>query len=198
MSDINEAPETGAAVGLKEVTDESIQELLDGAQAPSFHPILQVWREVLAPAKYEMHAKVTPQWATRIVGSYTGLAFSDMETFRDIYFGKIAQLCEVLEAEIATDDECLSYTTPEEDVEHNSEHYRNLLRDWQLAFLEWELDWETTSPEAAIEIAAISEIHKMFFGPTGLTAFLDNIKFEFTEADQAELVSALNGLKEGR
>jgi hypothetical protein len=182
-----------------EITDEAIEGFIDhGGEAPTFHPILQIWREVLKPARDELSAKVTPQWASRIVTSHIGLTFRDMEDFRDAYFGKLLELADMIDAEIATDDECLTYTTPEEDVEHNSGHYRNLLRDWQVRFMQWEIDWETTSSDAAIELAAISEVHKMFFGQTGLTQFLDNIKFVYTEADQQELAEVLNGLKEGR
>lgn len=183
-----------------EVTDEEIREFTEGtpADGPSFHPILEVWREVLKPARGELGSKVTPQWASRIISSYTGIGFADMENFRDAYFSKVLELADMVDEQIATDEECLTYTTPEEDVEHNSVHYRALLRDWQLAVMSWELAWETTSPLAAVELAAISEVHKMFFGPTGVTALLDNIRFEFTEADQAELAEALESLKEGK
>ena len=186
-----------------EITDEELaafvgNEGLEDGEAPPYHPILRVWREVLSPAREELDAKVTPQWASRIVTTHTGLTFGDMEKFRDSYFGKIVELLEILELEIESDDECLSYATPEEDVEHNGDHYRNLLLTWQMAFLQWELDWETTAPDAAVELAAISEVHKMFFGQTGVTAFLDNIKFEFTEADQQLVAEALEELKEGR
>ena len=182
-----------------EITDEGIQDFIDnGGEVPTFHPVLRVWKEVLSNAPGELNASVTPQWANRITSSYREINFADMEDFRDTLFGKVIRFGEILDAEIDTDEDCLTYTTPEEDVEHNSEHYRNVLRDWQLELLSWELDWECTYPKAAIELAAISEVHKMFFGSTGLTQFLDNIKFEFTEHDQAELAQALNDLKEGR
>jgi hypothetical protein len=199
---MSENHESTEAVETVEISDEDIAGFIEhggqGEDGPSFHPILEVWREVLKPARKELSAKVTPQWASRIIGSYTGIGFADMEDFRDVYFTKLLQLADMVDAEIATDDECLSYTTPEEDVENNSVHYRNLLRDWQLAVMGWELEWETTNPLAAVELGAISEVHKMFFGPTGVTAMLDNIRFEFTEADQAELAEALETLREGK
>ena len=179
-----------------EFIDEEIADFVEaGGELPNFHPILQVWREVLKPARDEQARKVSPQYANRMIQSYTGLDFADMNDLRDGYFGKIIELLEILEAEIATDSDCLSYSTPEEDVAENSVHYKQLLTDWQLRFLQWELDWTCTDENAAVEIAAISEVHKMFFGPTGLTAFLDNIRFEFTEADQAELSAALEALR---
>ena len=79
----------------------------------------------------------------------------------------------------------------------NSGHYKNLLMTWQLAFLAWELAWECTDPHAVAELAAISEVHKLFFSDTGITAYLDNIRFQYTEADRDDLTAALNELREG-
>lgn len=166
-------------------------------EAPPFHPLLKVWQEVLRPAAAEAAKKVSPQWANRIVSSYAGVNFADVSTFRDIYFGKLEQLQQLLADEIATDEDCLSYTTPEEDVVENAQHYRNLLQTWQLAILRWELDWDSDHEHAAIELASISEVHKMFFGDMGIVNFLDNIKFEYTDADREELAAALQALKDG-
>jgi hypothetical protein len=157
----------------------------------AFRPILHIWHEVLKPAASEADAKVTPQWATRICAEYSQLRFDMMNEFRDIYFGKLAELNVILEDEIASDDECLTYTESEDDAKFNAHHYKNLLLQWQLSFLEWEMDWDCTTPYAAIELAAISEAHKMFFGQVGITAFLDNIGFEYTEDDSQLLATAL-------
>lgn len=170
----------------------------DLAEAPSYHPILQVWREVLKPAEKEMAKKVTPQWATRILSKYAGLSYADMNDVRDGYFGMIQDLRGVLDAVIATDPDCLTYSTPEEDVAENSTLYLQVLMDWQKTFLIAELDWDCAAPNAAARVAAIAECHEMFFGPTGLTAYLDNIRFEFTEDDQAMLQQELQELRESK
>lgn len=172
------------------------QEQLENA--PAYHPILQVWREVLKPADTEMVKKVTPQWATRILSKYAGLTYADMNAVRDGYFGMIKDLRAVLDAVIATDPDCLTYGSPEEDVEENSTLYLQVLMDWQKTFLVAELDWDCTAADAAARVAAIAECHEMFFGPTGLTAYLDNIRFEFTEADQAMLQQELQELRESK
>lgn len=195
MTESIETPEVAEGIDVP-FTDEEIKDFIDGG-VPSFHTVLEVWREVLKPAADEAVKKVTPQYANRITSEYRELAFADMNDFRDSYFAKIAELQEILATEIASDVECLTWATPEEDVENNTSHYLNLLTQWQLAVLGWEIAWECTNADAAIEIAAISEVHKMFFGPTGLTAFLDNIKFEFTEADSAELARVLNDFRGG-
>lgn len=164
---------------------------------PSFHPILQIWREVLAPAAAERAAKVTPQWANRIVSSYTKVEFRDMEEFRERYFSKLEELKNILDIQIGYDSDALSYDNMADDAQENAVHYKNLLLVWQLQVLQWELDWETTDRNAAVELAAISEVHKMFFGSTGITAFLDNIGFEFTDDDSSMLMHTLEEFRGG-
>lgn len=172
---------------------------LYGDEAPTFHTILEVWREVLRPAADPEVQEVTASWAARIVAQFGHLQIKvqEMPAFRDSYYAKLAQLNQILLNEIATDDECLNRDTPQEDAVENAQHYRNLLLNWQLAILSWELAWEPTDPLAHVEIAAISEAHKLFFGQNGLAGYLDNIGFEFTETDQAELATALAEAKEG-
>lgn len=184
-----------------EFSDEDLEDLhkigVTGGDEPQFHPILQVWREVLKPGRSEKDAKVTPQYANRIVSSYRGIDFADMNDFRDRFYSKIMALEDILLAEIDSDDQCLLPTTPEEDNQVNSVHYRNLLLEWQKEFLRWELAWETTDPLAAVEVGAIGEVHKMFFAQDGIVAYLQNIQFEFTEQQQAELQAELLEMKKG-
>lgn len=174
---------------------DTVQDILDDANAAAYHTILEVWREVLKPAQTERTKRITPQWANRIVTTYNGLAFADMLEFRDRYFDKIKELEDILVAEIDSDDECLNVITPEEDVEANSSHYLNVLINWQKAFLSWELAWDCADPDASIELSAISEVHRMFFDQNGLTALLDQIKFEFTDDDRDLLAAELNDLR---
>lgn len=167
----------------------------DGDDTVEFNPILKIWREVLRPAAEERYSKVSPQWANRIVSQYPQMRYTDMELYRDRYFGHLVDLAEILNIEIASDPDCLTYTDMKDDAEHNAVHYMNLLLLWQMAVLQWEMDWECTAPDSAIEIAAISEVHKMFFGPTGMTQFLDNIGFEFTDDDSTLLMWTLEEFK---
>jgi hypothetical protein len=175
---------------------ETVDDLMaDAAENAGYHTILEVWREVLAPAKDEAKKKITPQWANRIVTTYSSMFFGDMGDFRDRYFGKIADLEDILLDEIHSDDECLNMTTPEEDAKENAFHYLNVLINWQKAFLSWELDWDFAAHDAHAELAAISEVHRMFFDPNGLTALLDQIKFEFTDNDRDLLAAELEDLR---
>jgi hypothetical protein len=178
------------------IKDSAIADFIDGE--PSFHTILQVWQEVLRPAQAAASEQITPQWASRICGKYTQLEFSDMPQFRDRYFGKIAELEGVLHAIIEADDEALNQTTPEEDAQYNAGNYITALTQWQITLLGWELDWDCTDPAAAAELAAISEVHTMFFGDVGLTSLLDQINFEFTDLHRDALGLALLNYKESR
>lgn len=166
--------------------------------APAFHTILEVWREVLTPGEAIKNEKITPQWATRMVSKYAGLTFQDMPDFRDRYFAKVEELLQRVVDVIDADPECVNLTTPEEDAEINSRHYVDLLTEWQILVLGWEMDWDCTDPAASAELAAISETHTMFFGSMGLTSLLDNIPFQYTDMHKDALALALQSYKEGR
>ena len=174
----------------------TVEDILAEANSAAYHTILEVWREVLKPAAAEARKRITPQWATRVIASYSGLTYADMPAFRDLYFGSILTLAEILDEEIAGDDECLKHTSAEEDLEHNNHHYLSVLVNWQLQFMRWEIEWEATAPDAAVKVAALGEVHKMFFDPQGLTALLDQIDFQFTDDDRDLLSGALRELIE--
>ena len=176
-------------------TELTVEDILAEADEVAYHTVLEIWQGVLKPETREASAKITPQWANRITSSYRELTFADMPTFRDTYFEKIGNLADILDTEVASDDECLNMEDPEEDVAHNSHHYLNLLVDWQKQFLAWELEWECTDPHAAIELAVIAEVHRMFFDSNGLTNLLDAINFEVTDTDRDMLAAALEELR---
>lgn len=159
---------------------------------PNYHTLLKVWQSVLAPARGAMgQEKVTPQWATRIVSTYPQVSFSDTPGVNALFFLIVNELSTILDQIVESDDQCLSWQTAEDDVANNSQHYKDVLTEWQKHMLRRELEWDADDPDAAVMLAAMSEVHNMFFGEKGLVGHLDQIKFEFTEADQAELQQAL-------
>lgn len=162
---------------------------------PTYHTILHVWREILAPIDTERSKAPTARWCSTMLGRYSGLTFADMGVVQDLYFSRLDQLRNQLLDEIAEDDECLNYTTAEEDVEHNGHHYQNLLLNWQKSVLQWELEWAHDDETAAAQLAAMGEVHQMFFGQTGLVALLDQIGFELTESDTEVMHTALDELR---
>lgn len=166
-------------------------------QAP-YRTLLEIWRAVLEPAvSHEMRTEpISPQWATKMVTMYPGVGFADVETIHHGVFDLAAELGQILDNEIASDDECLKKANATEDAAENSKHYKDLLALWQIHILEAELAWRPSSPSAAVELAILSEVQQMFLGETGLAAHLDSIGFEFTEADRDELAQHLQSARE--
>lgn len=179
------------------VTDDEIKDFINEQPTPSYHTILEVWRTLLSNAPAERGEKVVPGYAQKLCNTYSEITYSKVNAVHERYFDKIEELSKILDIEIEGDEHCLSYTEAEEDVAENSHHYKNLLLQWQLAFVQWEMDWNVGNDDAAIELAAMGECHQMFFGATGITAFLDNIKFRFDDGDQAEMAAAITEMKAG-
>lgn len=176
--------------------DLTVEDIVAEAADASYHTLLEIWDAVLTPAASERTKRPTAQWANTITSRYREIDFKDMLDFSESYFDKVQELQQILRHHIEEDDEALKQPTPEEDLEYNGARYKQLLIDWQKAFLLWELAWDCTDASAAIDIAAISEVHKMFFDQQGLIALLEQINFEFTEQDQAELAAELQALKD--
>lgn len=168
------------------------QELIDEAADAPYHTVLELWQKVLQASHTSDGVKViTPQWATRITTSYPELTFQDMPAYRDVYFERIWELLDILNAVIEEDPERLGKTSAEEDRQENGPIYLTLLLDWQKAILQWELEWDCTAAAAAIKLAAAAEVHKMFFAEQGFTALLDQIQLEFTEDVRQMFADAL-------
>ena len=173
----------------------TVEDILGYAQDVPYSPILKMWREILLSSKTVRKERITPQWATRVVSTHADLSFSDMPHYRDLYYAKLDELLAGLQAELDTDEEWEAPTTPEEDAELNNLHYLNVIISWQKTILSWELGWDCEQHDAAIELATISDVHKMFFGNVGLTSLLDQIDFEFTETAQDLLRAELEEMK---
>ncbi len=167
------------------------------APKASYHTLLEVWRAVLAPARNGMQDQpISPQWATRMVQNYPQIAFHDTPGINTLFFHIVGELAQILDDEIATDDQCLKWSAAEEDVANNSGHYKELLISWQSHMLRRELEWDARDPDAPVMLAALSEVHNMFFGDKGLVGHLDSIKFQYTEADQQVLTNVLAEVRE--
>lgn len=167
-------------------------------EEPSYHSILQVWDTILdGAAEFAKNARISPQWANQMVMTYNGLTYADARRLHELYFGRTETLRQILLEAIKANEGCFKVFTAEEDRETNSAVYKQLLVDWQLQITRWEIAWDCESPTAAIEVACFGEMHKAFFGQTGLTQYLDNIQLEYTEDDQASLAEQLAALKAG-
>lgn len=167
------------------------QNPIDPEDAAPFVPIIKVWWTVLNSAKTVADESISFQWANKICSQYLGMTFPLMLAFRDRYYSKMFELLDILNEQLAKDDEAFSPTTQEEDIEQNASAYKALLIDWQVRFVEWEQAWDCADPEASAELAACSEVHKFFFADDAFVAYLQNIGFKFSEADQQDLILAL-------
>lgn len=158
-----------------------------------YRTLLEIWGVILEPAVGgEMREEpISPQWATKMVTTYPGIGFKQVTPIHYGVFALAAELAGILKEEVASDDECLKKASAEEDAEENAGHYRSLLAGWQIHLLLKELEWNPEDDDAAVQLAVLSEVQQMFLGQTGLVAHLDNIGFEFTEDDQAELQQKL-------
>lgn len=172
-----------------------MEELLEEAAEAPYHTVLEIWTKVLEPAAADM--RITPQWSNRIVSAYNDVRFIDMGEYRDRFAAKVLELADILRAVLEEDDEAVQRTSAEEDATLNHHHYMTVLFAWQQRILMWELEWEWDDPCAGVEMAAISEVHKMFFAQEGLTSLLDQIGFQFDDSDRQALAEMLEETRAG-
>lgn len=175
------------------LSEQDLEDLakLDSQPELEYHSVLQVWQTVLESADRPDNRHMTPKWAMAIISQYVGIGFADLPDYVETYFDLLSEMTVVVNDVILLDDDCFKVTNATEDVEANRSNFLAILRDWQLLLLTRELEWDPTDPFAAVQIAALSEIQKLFFGQTGLTGHLEAIKLEVTEEDQIELATVL-------
>lgn len=198
MSEINdgfgdetEYIESAEEVQLSEQDKRDLAALGAEAEPEEYHTILEVWRTILVSADRPDNRHVTPRWASEIVSNYLGVGFPDMPRYVDYYFSLTNRMLEVLDGIIAADEDCLKPDNREDDLAHNRDRYLEVLREWQLLLLTEELEWDVAHPDAPLQLAALAEVQKMFFGQTGVVGYLEAIKLEVTEEDQEALATTL-------
>ncbi len=176
---------------------DDISEMLPADPGP-YHTLLETWRAVLEPAGTGEMVKdpISPQWAVKMVTTYPGVGFTDVEAIHHGVFALAAELAELLDNEIKTDDECLKKATAEEDATENAQHYKDILAAWQIHMIQEELTWHPSHKDAAVQLAVLSEVQQMFLGEMGLAAHLDQIGFEFNDDDKAELQAHLTSARD--
>jgi hypothetical protein len=125
------------------------------------------------------------------------MTFKDMPAYRDVYYDKIDQLTESLQHRDRRPMTSASTSPPPRRTsEHNSVHYLNILFTWQKQILSWELDWDCTADDAAIELAAIVEVHKMFFGEVRADQPARPDQLRVPETRQEQLMLELEEMKQ--
>lgn len=190
----NPATTVTETIELDEVPDD-LSGMPEATAPAPYRTLLELWRALLEPARSMLDDKISPQWATKIVTSYPEIRFHDTVAVHRGIFELSAQLGDVLDVEIDSDDECLKKANAVEDAEENWAHYVNLLTDWQIVLLREELAWSPSDLDASIKLAVLSEVQQMFLGPQGLAPHLDQIGFQFTDDDRQALAESLQAVR---
>lgn len=181
---------------LTERDQEELDRLLAEKPEIEYHSIFKVWQSLLESADTAGNRHMTPKWAMAIIGQYVGITFSDLDDYVVQYFNLLDDMRLVLQRIIDEDEDTLKPKSADEDIEVNHSNYVDVLREWQLLLLTRELTWSPSSPTAAVEIAVLSEIQKLFFGQTGLVGHLEAIKLEYSDEDQESLAVALEARRD--
>ena len=174
-----------------DIVDEAEDILADLPEEPAdkepapMHTLLQIWKEILSNIEAAETEPIDIQIAGRIVHNYPMIKVQEVSKYMALYSALLIEMRDILLAEIDSDEKCLSRI--EDDAEGNRHHYLNLLIDWQRLARQWEIKWDSNSPLAHIEMAAISDASTFVLGQKGLVAHLDEIKFRWT-AEDAEMV----------
>ena len=173
------------------VTDEEPQEL----EVPEKRAtLLEVWRSILENIEAAEKEPITPSFAARVVGGHAQITVQEVFRYRTIYSDRLREFRDILDFEIESDPDCLKFG--DEDAEVNGKHYLNLLISWQLLCQSTEEEWDSTSAEAHLEMAAYVDATNFVLGNTGMIAHLDQIGFTFDEDDAKLVYAALSGGQE--
>lgn len=169
---------------------------VEGDEAPEYFTILKVWQEMLKSAEKAATRRVYADWAAVIVGKWPFIQFSDLQDVHNEYFRLIDELRKIFDLAIEADPEALNYTTPTEDIEHNSEMYFHILTEWNKALIVAQHEWRADDPKAAAKMVALGEVHAQILGKEGMAAYLGYVGMPFTEEDQATLTEHLQAFRD--
>lgn len=163
-------------------------------EAPK-HTVLEVWRELLSNIDKARSERVDPHTANRIVTNWPKLSYADIPAYWSAYYDRLEEIHKILLAEIERDPAALQRV--DNDAEENLEHYLNLLLLWQEAVLLWQREWDVTSPDAALTLAAMADAQTFVLGDKGLVAHLDAAHVALTADDNKAMLGLLTEWAEG-
>ena len=180
----------------KLLTEEDIADIdaLTREKAPYF-TVLKAWQETLAPLEQESAKKPTADWAAVIISKWPFLQFSDLMSVHGHYFRILKDLKNILDAEINSDKDALTYTTIEEDVENNKDHYVSIIKDWQKALIAEQSKWDVSAEDAGPRMAALGEVQQQLLGKNGLVSYLGVIQLPFSDEEQFEMDDELEAFR---
>ena len=159
---------------------------------PEVQPItvLETWLKVLGTADIgDDEPKVSMQFASHLIRSYPELKFRDLKAVDARFREKLLDFRDILQAEV--DGEPAALKRMDTDAVDNRHLYLNAILSWQQSTVEWELNWDPSDVNAAIEFAACAEAHRFALSPMGLLAHLEVIGLEFGPDDEQTVIDAV-------
>lgn len=194
---MTEAIETPAE--LADVDLEAIAASFAEGEAPVMtHTLLEIWNDLLSNAELGVEEHISPMLANSIISKWDRLEFSDIPAYWALYHELMIELRDILHDVIATDPDC--YKHVEDDGVENRKLYMEVLFGWTDRINQWEEQWDCTDPRAAIELAAIADVARMFTGQTGIVEHLSQPQMNFTFGDdeRTELAERLAAAQKER
>ena len=157
------------------------------------HTVLEMWQDVLQHIEMHDEEHITPDFAARVVARYShlGLRIQDVRQYYTYHNQFLKTFRKIVLDEIATDAACLEHV--EDDGEWNSDHYLNILLQWQLQVRQFEDEWDSTAKVAHLKLAALNDALAFVLGNDGIAALLDHNGFQMTDDDREFVGAALEG-----
>lgn len=181
---------TNENIQLSEQDEKDLATMLGeaAAEAPK-RTLLATWANLLGNIEASDAARVEPRVALRVISAWPQLTLQEVPEYFRRYHSRLAEMREVLTVEIETAPQALERV--EDDAEENKAHYLNLLAQWQILALSWEMEWDITAEDAHIELASFADAANYVIGDSGIVGHLDAIQFQYTEDDQATVAAAV-------
>ena len=195
MSESNEAP-------TEELTEEDIEAIAasfaEGNPPALTHTLLEIWRNILSNIESAREERIPPVIANRVVTAYPKIEYHMVPQYWDTYYDLLTEMRDILDDVIASDNE--AFDRVEDDAILNRDLYVEVLFGWSDKINQWEEEWDTMSPNAAVELAAIADVSSVIVGETGLTENLSQLQigFSFDDSDRIALQERLAEAAAGR
>ncbi len=157
--------------------------------APESHSLLEIWQSILSNIEAMEAERISTQLAFKLVQSYPFLKMQELRQYHWCFYSCLKMYRDILQAEIDSDPECLKHTEAVDDAEQNRHHYLNLLVEWQKLAKLWQDSWDSSADDSHIWFAAYADTQNFIMGEQGIVTLLDQIPFEYSEADATEVLS---------
>lgn len=175
--------------------DEKTEGAAPPPEDPTYHSILEVWRNMLDPEHQDRGRAPTPDWCAVLIARWPFLRFADCGIVQAEYFRIFDNVHAVLAQVFEDNPQAFEAETREEDIE-NKELYVFLLKEFQKALFVTQSEWSFDDPEAGAKMAALGEAQQQILGKDGLASYLGVIGLPFTQEEQDAMNQELTEFRE--